>query len=179
MPTHDMRSDREALTGRSQIAYVIATTGGLGDRLPAPGTTAGSLPAAIGWLAVGLVVSSPAVLFGGLAIAVAVSTIVGLWAAGAEARRRSWSDPGPVVVDEVAGQWVCYLVTAAIVGADRSAGVTSVAAGFFTFRLLDVWKPWPIRRLERLPGGLGIMADDLLAGAAAGALVGLGLHLAG
>ncbi|MGE5837169.1 MAG: phosphatidylglycerophosphatase A, partial [Acidobacteriota bacterium] len=87
----------------------------------------------------------------GLAAAV---TIAGIWAAGVAAHHFGRHDPGQVVIDEVSGQWVTLLLT--------GAGPLGVVAGFFLFRLLDVTKPWPARRMETLPSGLGIMADDLM-----------------
>ena len=66
-------------------------------------------------------------------------------------------DPGRAVWDEFAGMWVtCLLLPKTL---------PWLAAAFVVFRVLDILKPWPIRRFERLPGGLGIMADDLVAGA--------------
>jgi len=66
-------------------------------------------------------------------------------------------DPGFVVVDEVLGQWI------ALAGA-RSYNWKSYLAAFALFRLFDIWKPPPVRQLEALPGGLGINADDVMAG---------------
>ncbi len=85
------------------------------------------------------------------------------WAAARAASVAKKEDPGFVVVDEVLGQWVTLL------GATAYNPISFVAA-FILFRLLDIWKPGPIRRLEKLPGGYGIMADDLAAGAV-GALI--------
>jgi phosphatidylglycerophosphatase A len=103
-----------------------------------------------------------------------VITAVGTWAADLESRRRGTEDPGPVVVDEVAGQLLTYLVAlpvASLAGLREQLAV--VGGGFFLFRFFDIVKPWPANRLERLPGGLGIMADDL----AAAAYAGLGLAI--
>ncbi|MFZ5786292.1 MAG: phosphatidylglycerophosphatase A, partial [Acidobacteriota bacterium] len=83
-----------------------------------------------------------------------------------EAVRRAQSDPGPVVIDEVAGQWLALALLVAAQPRPLSLGL--VAGSFLLFRLFDVVKPWPIGRLERLPGGWGILADDLAAGLAAG-----------
>ena len=70
-------------------------------------------------------------------------------------------DPKEAVWDEYVGMWAtCLLLPKTL---------PWMAAAFVCFRVLDIWKPWPIRRLERLPGGLGIMADDLLAGIAGAA----------
>ncbi len=161
---------------QSRAAHSIATTFGLGEILPAPGTTAGSLPAAIVWwtLAAILGVSGHLLAITGLLVMAAI--IVGIWASGVEALRRGAEDPGPVVIDEVAGQWLCYLTAlpfTALTGGGLSL-LLFTAGGFFGFRLFDVWKPWPISRLERLPGGVGIVADDLAAGALAGVVLAIG-----
>ena len=71
--------------------------------------------------------------------------------------RRSARIPGIVVVDEVIGQWI------ALAGA-RTLNWKSWLAAFVLFRLFDIWKPPPVRQLEALPGGLGINADDVMAG---------------
>jgi len=157
---------------RQQISHAVATVAGLGDRLPAPGTLAGSLPAALGfWLAVA-VVPDDRFRNAGLVIAVALAAVVGMWTAGVEARRRGVHDPGAVVIDEVAGQWLALVVAWLLLRPATPTGLAVlVAAGFVLFRLLDVVKPWPIRKLERLPGGLGIVADDLAAGLLAGLLI--------
>jgi phosphatidylglycerophosphatase A len=81
----------------------------------------------------------------------------GAWAAGVVARDLGMEDPNLVVVDEVVGQWI------AIAGA-TTLNWKSWLGAFLLFRLFDIWKPPPIRNLEALPGGLGIVADDILAG---------------
>lgn len=89
---------------------------------------------------------------------VAVLFVLGVWACGRTARDLGGEDPGAIVWDEVVG----YL--AAMTAAP--AGWPWMLAGFLLFRLLDISKPWPIRWLDQhLKGGLGIMLDDLAAGA--------------
>lgn len=157
------------------LAWALATTGGLGDHVPAPGTFAGSLPAASIWWALGLLLPTTGSMTL-LSLAVLPPLVVlAVWASAVEATRRGANDPGPVVVDEVAGQWLCLLIAQALVtGIGRPAGTALLAGvGFVVFRVLDVVKPWPIRPLERIKGGAGIVADDLAAGAVAGLLVGL------
>jgi phosphatidylglycerophosphatase A len=83
-------------------------------------------------------------------------------AAAAYARELGRSDPGRIVVDEVCGQ---LLALAFLPGA-----WTTVALSFALFRFFDIIKPWPVRKLEKLPGGWGIMADDIGAGLAAAVL---------
>lgn len=155
-----------------RAAHWIATVGGLGDRLPAPGTTAGSLPAAAAWWLLGMALGASWRLFAATVLLTVAAIVVGTWAADVEARRRAREDPGPVVIDEVAGQWLCLAVALpfAPLGGGASLALFA-AAGFFLFRVFDVVKPWPVRRLERLPGGVGIVADDLAAGALAGILL--------
>lgn len=90
-------------------------------------------------------------------VVVAVLFWVGVWACGRTAEDLGGDDPGPVVWDEVVG----YLVTMIAV----PVGWPWVLAGFALFRLFDIWKPWPVRWLDQVvPGGLGIMLDDLAAG---------------
>ncbi len=80
-----------------------------------------------------------------------------IWAATQTARLAQREDPGLVVVDEVLGLWVTLL------GAAR-LNWKSFFAAFVLFRIFDIWKPWPVRRLEALPEGTGIIVDDLAAG---------------
>jgi phosphatidylglycerophosphatase A len=155
---------------RAALARALATVCGLGDLLPAPGTTVGSLAGVLLYWGASRLWPHPAwaVAAGGLAVLVPVS----VWACGAEAARRGHADPGPVVLDEVAGQWLALAVVALV--RSRPPDVRHMLAAFLLFRLLDVAKPWPIRALERLPGGWGIVADDLAAALLA-ALLALGL----
>jgi len=157
-----------------RAAHWIATVGGLGDRLPAPGTTAGSFPAAVVWWLLAAALGDSWHLLAVTTLLTIAAVAVGIWAADIEARRRAREDPGPVVIDEVAGQWLCLAVALPLAEVDgRFPLAVFAAAGFFLFRVFDVVKPWPVRRLERLPGGIGIVADDLAAGALAGILLAL------
>lgn len=147
-----------------RVAFAIATWFGCGLVPRAPGT-AGTLGAVPLYL-VAARGGRP-----GVAAAALVVTAVGIWAASAVARDLGKKDPQIVVVDEVAG----FLVTMLAVDAISWQGVV---LGFLVFRLFDVVKPWPVRALERLPGGWGIVLDDLGAGAF-GACVLVGLRLLG
>jgi phosphatidylglycerophosphatase A len=148
----------------SGIARALATVGTLGERLPAPGTTVGSLVGVL--LFAGAAALWPDRLLVAALAGLAVLVPLSIWACGAEAHRRGVGDPGPVVLDEVAGQWVALALLVAVRPGAPAPG--ALAASFLLFRAFDVVKPWPIRRLERLPGGWGIVADDLAAGLAAG-----------
>jgi phosphatidylglycerophosphatase A len=146
----------------SRFATFLATGFGSGYSPFAPGT-AGSL--------VGLVLLLPlreAGLVWELAFLV-LFTVGGIWAGGVVARRLGIEDPGIVVVDEIVGMWITLLFL-------PLKGSTA-AAGFVLFRVMDVWKPYPARQLEHLPGGLGIMADDVMAGIYANLCLRIGLRL--
>ncbi len=91
-------------------------------------------------------------------LVIAGITLAGVWAATRVEKLLGRKDPGVVVADEVAGQLIAYLFV------PINAGWWAIIAGFVLFRLFDIWKPYPIRRLEALDAGLGIMADDVFAG---------------
>jgi phosphatidylglycerophosphatase A len=139
----------------AKLALTVATWFGCGRSPIAPGTVGsfGALP--LHWL---LRRASPLTH---AAVTVAV-TLLGVWAAGRAAEELGEEDPSAVVIDEVAGT----LIALGLCGGPSKA--RSVAA-FVLFRVLDIWKPSVIARAEKLrPAGLGIMADDVLAGAIAG-----------
>lgn len=94
---------------------------------------------------------------------------VGVWAANRTEALVKRKDPGVVVIDEVAGQFIALLPVPFLI----ETAWWAVIVAFFVFRLFDIIKPYPARRLESLPGGLGIMADDLIAGIYAAAVVAL------
>ena len=100
----------------------------------------------------------PNVLNTVLLLTILAVSLAGTWAATRAEKLLGKKDPGAVVVDEVAGQLITFLFVPWV------AGPGTVFAGFLAFRVFDIWKPYPVRRLEGLGGGLGIMADDMLAG---------------
>ncbi len=102
-----------------------------------------------------------------LLLAIIALSLAGIRAATRTEKLLGRKDPGVVVVDEVAGQLMAFLFV------PFDAAPWMIFAAFLAFRLFDIWKPYPIRRLEALESGLGIMADDLLAGAYAAALMSL------
>jgi phosphatidylglycerophosphatase A len=133
-----------------RLGLFIATCGYLGYVPVAPGTF-GS--------AAGLVVFAALRWSGSPALELAIIILlfaVGVWSANAAERHFGGVDPAPVILDEVVGM----LVTLAFL----PVNITGAIVGFLLFRLFDVVKPWPANRLEALHGGLGVMADDAMAG---------------
>ena len=133
----------------TRVAIFLCTFGYIGYFPFAPGTV-GS--------AAGLLVYAAVALTGSWwaqAAAIAIVFATGVWAATIGEHYFGGIDPGPIVIDEVLGM----LVTLAFV----PVGIKGAAVGFFVFRVLDVFKPYPAGRLERLHGGLGVMADDAAA----------------
>jgi len=143
----------------SQITYLLgqlATLGPIGTKLPAPGT-AGSVVAVIagyfllpmGWIP-----------FFMLTILISV---LGVFAADIYSNATSTHDSGEIIIDEVAGQWVALLFI--------PYDILYLSAAFILFRLSDITKCWPVNWAERLPGGIGVMVDDLVAGLMAGIIL--------
>lgn len=141
---------------RAWTAHVLAVWFGCGHVPVAPGTagTVGAIPLFLLVRPLGV---------GAVAATALAVTIVGWWAAGEVERRLSAKDPQIVCIDEVAGVLVTWLAA--------PPTTMGLIAGFVTFRLFDQWKPWPARAAERLPGGAGIMLDDVVAGAWAASLL--------
>lgn len=92
-------------------------------------------------------------------IVIFLVSMAGIWAASQAERLSQRKDPGIVVIDEVAGQMIALLP-----GPFYVHTWWSIISAFVLFRAFDIWKPYPIRRLEKLESGLGIMADDIVAG---------------
>ena len=122
----------------------LATAFGVGNIPKAPGTFGSILGVGLWWL------MKDCLPFHAFTILAAV------WIAGAAAKQMNNPDPPSVVIDEIVGMPIAL------------AGITPVwwhiLVGFAAFRLFDIWKPFPIRQSQKLPGGWGIVVDDLLAG---------------
>ena len=100
--------------------------------------------------------------------------LAGIWASGRSIPLLGNDDPSEAVIDEVMGQLITFLFIPFI---PFDVGWPFILAGFLLFRLFDIWKPYPIRDLEILPGGLGICADDIIAGVYAGVCLAVGYAL--
>lgn len=137
---------------------LIATWFGIGLIPGAPGTYGSLAALPFAWV----IVTYLGLL--GLLVSIGLAIVLGVWASGRYARVRGVADPGAIVIDEVAGQWLALV----LVPPDPIA----YGIGFALFRLFDVIKPWPISWLDRtLKGGIGVMLDDLLAGVIAAVLL--------
>jgi phosphatidylglycerophosphatase A len=147
-------------------ATLVATFFGIGQLKPGPGTWASAAAMLVWFLLARWIPAAgqPGVLAGLATIAIAI----GIPAATRVARASRMEDPQLVVIDEVAGQWITLLFA--------PAAWKTVLAGFILFRAFDIVKPPPVRQLERLPQGTGIVMDDVAAGIYALAVLQLLIH---
>jgi phosphatidylglycerophosphatase A len=130
------------------VALALATSGGVGYIPFAPGTF-GSLAGLLLWWLL------PGTLPIQLTVIVAIF-ILGSWSGSVAERHFASTDPGPVVIDEVLGMLVTLFL--------NPVGWGGAILGFLLFRASDIIKPYPANKLEQLHGGVGVMADDLMAG---------------
>ncbi len=127
----------------------IATLGPVGYLPIAPGTWGSGAAVILWWLLLAnqhLAVQLTVIV---------VTIVLAIWSAGI-AEQALGHDAKPIVIDEVVGQWITLTVC--------STNIIHFALAFFLFRLFDVWKPFPVKQMEKFPGGLGVVLDDLLAG---------------
>jgi phosphatidylglycerophosphatase A len=148
-------------------ATLVATFFGVGRLRPGPGTW-GSLAAVLVWAGLSRYIQ-PDWQTLTLALLAAIAVAIGIPAATATAQASGVKDPQFVVIDEVAGQWITLLFA--------PVAWKTLLAGFILFRGFDIVKPPPVRQLEKLPGGTGIVLDDVAAGVYALAVMQLLLHL--
>ncbi len=164
-------SERKVLTDAQRRALLSSPAGwlacGFGSGLaPVAQGTFGSLAAILPWLLLRQL-SLPVNL-----LVIAIGFAIGVWACDVAGRALGVDDHRSLIWDEFIGQWIALLPA-------LLAPWWAVIAGFALFRLFDVWKPWPIRWLDRhLKGGMGVMVDDVVAGLFAAILLWLVLHLA-
>ena len=149
-----------------QWAWLIATFFGIGRLRPGPGTF-GSIATVALWAALASTLPPELRTPGAVFLAVIV-TLIGITAATQVARGEGVKDPQFVVIDEVAGQLVALIAV--------PLTWKSFIAAFILFRAFDILKPPPVRQLESLPEGTGIVLDDIAAGLYAWLLVHLFLH---
>src|SRR5438876_1741518 len=131
----------------SRVALAVATVLGVGYVPFAPGTFGSAVGVMVWWL----LPASPIVQ----AIAIGALFAAGSWSGTVAERHFGTTDPSAVVIDEVMGMLVTLFLA--------PVGWRGALCGFFLFRVADVLKPYPANRLERVPGGVGVMADDAMA----------------
>jgi phosphatidylglycerophosphatase A len=147
----------------TELATNLATLWGLGRARYAPGTVASVVALPPAWLLA--YVGGRGLLLGAAIAALAI----GAWASEVYARETNTPDPSECVIDELAGQWIAC--------AFAPLSLPAYALAFLLFRVFDIAKPWPIRRVERLHGGIGIMFDDVVAALMAGAIIAVLAHI--
>ena len=147
------KTKSEALGLADWIAVAVATAGGAGFAPKAPGT-AGSIVGVLVYLVIEAAHANAYYLH-----AIIFFFIVGTWASS-RVERLYGHDSRRIVIDEVVGQ----MITFGLFAGRYQLSAIYIATGFGLFRLFDIVKPFPIRSLERLPGGLGVVADDVGAG---------------
>lgn len=151
-----------------RLLAAVATLGPLG-KLPAPGTC-GSIAA----LLAGIILLQWG--HGALVLALALAAPLAFISVSAHHKRTGRHDPSEVVIDEVVGQWLAML---ALPAAAAPGFWIWALASLALFRSFDILKPGPVGLAERLPGAAGVIADDVVAGALAGALLLAGIALFG
>ncbi|HNQ88162.1 MAG TPA: phosphatidylglycerophosphatase A [Verrucomicrobiota bacterium] len=172
------------MTSRDRLTLFLAQGLGSGLLPKAPGTF-GSVVGCLWTLAL-LATGRPAVYAAGVLAGVALS----VWCCGRAETLLGEKDPGSVVLDEIVAVPLAFAGWAGVVWFDAAGHWPAAGewltgsrgllwlAGFAAFRLMDIWKPWPIRQSQALPGGWGITVDDLLAALAAN-LIWIPGHVAG
>lgn len=150
----------------SRTARMIATVFGIGYAPFAPGTVASLVALPLAWL-ISYFSNRFVLLLAGI-----LAGAIGAWACELYVRARKDKDPSECVIDEIAGQWIACAFVATSFGMGSPHTLLGYVIAFVLFRAFDISKLWPINWIERtVPGGLGVMADDLLAGAMAGIII--------
>ena len=165
---------KKKLPPLDRLAYGIATGFGAGFAPVAPGTF-GSAEGVVLFVAINALISLRFHLAPRWALTVLIAInvavfFIGVWASSRTCEITGIKDPSIVVIDEVSGQLIALTPLILV------PSLEGLLAAFVLFRTFDIFKPYPIRKLESFGGGLGVMADDALAGVFAAALVWLGMY---
>ena len=150
-----------------RVAYLLATGFGAGLAPKAPGTFGALESVATFCLMFVLHLSGQLNLILLIAFSL-LSYVVGVWSANRVCNLLKNDDPKQVVIDEINGQFIAFIPLA------FNPTILGIVIAFALFRLFDIFKPYPIRKIEHLHGGFGVMSDDTLAGVYAAVLVWLG-----
>ncbi|HVH04487.1 MAG TPA: phosphatidylglycerophosphatase A [Myxococcota bacterium] len=166
--------------GPLRLAFHVATVAGIGRAPAAPGTAGAAFATAV-FVLLSLLPRGAAVVLLGVASAAAFAA--GVWAAGRLGAATGREDDGCIVIDEVVGQWLALAPLLVVPGwrfAWDAPGLAPLVSGFVAFRVFDIWKPGPVGWAERrFAGGLGVMMDDVVAGALGAVALAAGLALLG
>lgn len=161
---------REYSRSLDRTAYLIAAGAGAGFAPIAPGTF-GSMEGVIIYFAITALPFEPKTQIVFLLVTALLLFAVGVWASSRACKITGHKDPGVIVIDEVTGQLIGIAPLA------LAPSVAGAVLAFLLFRFFDIFKPYPIYKLERLPSGLGVMSDDALAGLYTAVLIWLALLL--
>jgi phosphatidylglycerophosphatase A len=175
---HAPASDN-ATRRKPRFALFIATVAGLGYLPKAPGTWGSLVGVGLTWVNIQIANlnmrfappplggnwtdrATEANFWGNQFGCAMIVSLLGLWAANRAAAYLREKDPQTIVIDEVSGQMICYL--GLLTSGPIAHSWKYLLLGFILFRVFDIWKPFPARQAESLPGGWGIMVDDWVAG---------------
>jgi phosphatidylglycerophosphatase A len=150
-------------TSTDRLAFAISTCGvGL---LPfAPGTFGAAVGLAIFYGVFIACKAAPQYFQACLILVSIIVSALGIWAGNRGEQIFGEKDAQCIVIDEVAGQLISFILVAPLLVAELSNPIITMMIGFVLFRLFDIWKPYPIKQLQDLPSGLGVMFDDIVAG---------------
>lgn len=149
-----------------RLSTALASVFGIGYFRIAPGTVMSAVAMPPAFL---IALSGGA---GALLAASVAVFVIGIYACGDHVSATGREDPSECVIDELAGQWLACAFAVVPLGAGAVTSLPALALAFAFFRLFDIWKPWPVSWADqKLEGGLGVMADDMLAGLMAGLVV--------
>jgi phosphatidylglycerophosphatase A len=171
---HHTHIRKKNLRAIDRLGYTIATGLGAGSAPVAPGTF-GAAEGVVLFLILNSIINNTLALapFGSLVLFTVINIalyVIGVWAAGRAIDVTETNDPSVVVIDEVSGQLI------ALTPLILAPSLAGIFVSFALFRFFDIFKPYPIRKLERLSSGHGVMADDALAGIYAAVLTWLGMY---
>jgi len=179
-PFADKRGKSLKIQGVGDLLAVIVATGGGAGFIPvAPGTWGSLVGLLIAWGGFAVVRRD----FDAQVLLVFLSLLlaaIGIWVGTRAEKIFHQKDASQVVIDEVCGQVISFTLVAQVLSELRHSGTHWhwwLGAGFLLFRAFDIFKPYPINQLQDLPGGLGVMMDDVLAGIYAAVVLSLGTYL--
>lgn len=150
-------------TTTERLAFAISTCG-VGLIPFAPGTFGALLGLAIFYGLFVICKTSPQYFQASIIVVSMLISALGIWASNYGEKIFGEKDAQRIVVDEVAGQLISFILIAPLLVAELSQPTVVMIAGFLLFRAFDIFKPYPIKQLQDLPAGLGVMFDDLIAG---------------